>query len=72
MKIVPMVQPIQGMEIDQAYRHWRIHRSYSLYSTLELFWKHMSIEASCYFPENNKNRIKNYENGSLENHFPDY
>ncbi len=35
MKIVPMVQPIQAMEIDQAYRHWRIHTNYSLYPNLK-------------------------------------
>lgn len=38
MKIVPMVQPIQGMEIDQAYRHWRIHLMISMYVGYGVFY----------------------------------
>lgn len=38
MKIVPMVQPIQAMEIDQAYRHWRIHLMISMYVGYGVFY----------------------------------
>lgn len=38
MKIVPKVQPIQAMEIDQAYRHWRIHLMISMYVGYGVFY----------------------------------
>ncbi len=38
MKIVPMVFPIQAMEIDQAYRHWRIHLMISMYVGYGVFY----------------------------------